>query len=61
MSNTSTEKRKHTHIWKYLGAGYERICEAPLPTIESCGEEQMKHTDQCCGEGWETLKKGIYV
>lgn len=31
--------KKHKHIWKYDGK-YVRVCEAPFPTIESCGKEE---------------------
>jgi len=32
--------KKHKHIWKYYGNNV-RICEAPIPTIESCGKIEM--------------------
>lgn len=31
--------KKHKHVWKYSG-GNVRVCEAPFPTIESCGKEE---------------------
>ncbi len=37
-----TKKEDHKHIWKYKGAGYERVCEAPFPTIESCRRIEIK-------------------
>ena len=37
--DTMVKERKHKHIWKYECRNV-RICEAPFPTIESCGEEQ---------------------
>jgi len=39
-------KKKHEHIWKYIGAGYERVCEAPIPTIPSCGRKEIKVNDK---------------
>ena len=37
---------KHKHIWKYnkIDTGV-RICEAPIPTIPSCGEVQWKNNE----------------
>ena len=42
--------KKHKHIWKYIGP-YERVCEAPFPTIKSCGKHEIYHTQVCCPEG----------
>jgi hypothetical protein len=33
------KEKKHKHIWKYDGSNV-RVCEAPIPTIESCGKEE---------------------
>jgi hypothetical protein len=33
------KKTRHRHIWKYDG-DHVRVCEAPIPTIESCGKEE---------------------
>lgn len=56
MSKIS-KKKIHQHIWKYIGAGYERVCESFFGSLhpDSCGVRQIKHTDQCYGEGWETI------
>jgi len=35
------KKEKHEHIWKYEGS-FVRTCEAPIPTIDSCGKEEWK-------------------
>ena len=35
-----TKEKKHAHIWKYNTGGVVRVCEAPIPTIESCGKEE---------------------
>ena len=40
-SKEKKKEHKHRHIWKYKGV-FERICEAPFPTIEGCGEEQIQ-------------------
>ena len=34
------KKKKHKHIWKYNEGRTVRVCEAPIPTIESCGKEE---------------------
>ena len=39
--NTKKTEGGHNHSWKYKGAGHERVCEAPFPTIESCGEVEI--------------------
>lgn len=54
MEQIKVKSKEHQHIWKYIGAGYERICEAPIPTIESCGKKEIYHTEDCCPgqEGW---------
>lgn len=31
---------KHKHIWKYWAQGTIRTCEAPIPTIPSCGKTE---------------------
>jgi len=46
------EKKKHEHIWKYRGE-YDRVCEAPIPTIESCGKIEMLPTPKPKVEGKE--------
>lgn len=50
MTTNKREEKKHNHIWKYIGS-YERICEAPFPTIKSCGKHEIYHTQACCPEG----------
>ena len=35
----NTKKKKHKHCWKYESE-YNRVCEAPFPTIESCGKRE---------------------
>ena len=35
------KNKEHKHIWKYVGNGI-RHCEAPFPTIESCGKVQVR-------------------
>jgi hypothetical protein len=38
----------HKHIWKYNTASNTRVCEAPFPTIESCGKvEEFKECKFC--------------
>lgn len=32
---------KHQHIWKYKGAGYERVCESPFGS-QGCGRVELK-------------------
>lgn len=39
LTTKGEPKKKHKHIWKYDGS-YVRVCEAPIPTIESCGREE---------------------
>jgi len=34
------KEKKHRHIWKYSTGKTVRVCEAPIPTIESCGKEE---------------------
>ena len=49
---TQTErwvKKEHNHIWKYMGP-FERVCEAPFPTIPSCGRAEINSDD---GNGFE--------
>ena len=41
---TVKEQLKCKHEWDYNGS-YERTCKV-------CGDEQIYHTDSCCGEGW---------
>ena len=36
------ETKEHTHIWKYIGDTGVRVCEAPFPTIESCGRVEWQ-------------------
>lgn len=33
----------HKHIWKYREGTNYRVCEAPFPTIESCGKIEWKN------------------
>ena len=40
----SQVEKEHEHKWNYIGP-YERVCK-------NCKDEQIYHTDQCCGEGW---------
>jgi hypothetical protein len=45
--------QKHKHIWKYINNDSVkniRICEAPFPTIKSCGMIQGKENGE-----WITL------
>jgi len=51
-------EKKHEHIWKYMGAGYERVCEAPFPIIPSCGREEIK-SDDGNGFDWVAYEDGI--
>lgn len=37
---THQSEGKHKHIWKYREGSNKRVCEAPIPTIESCGKEE---------------------
>lgn len=36
------KNKEHTHIWKYREGSNKRVCEAPIPTIESCGEVEIQ-------------------
>jgi len=53
---------KHKHCWKYIFGGKVRICEAPFPTIESCGKKEwLRHPNYWvdeneCGNEIEKLR-----
>lgn len=52
MYKPSKLEKEHIHIWKYLAKQtngimdepYMRVCEAPFPTIPSCGRTEVKNS-----------------
>ena len=55
------EAKKHKHIWKYNTASNVRVCEAPFPFIESCGEieeitSQLKDSETYATEDKNSAK-----
>ena len=41
--SSSMSEKKHTHIWKYKGASYKRVCESPFPFgPQGCGKVELK-------------------
>lgn len=58
MNFAKALKKECTHIWKYMGS-YERVCEAPIPTIPSCGRAEILDDDGT-GNGpmWVAYEQG---